>query len=108
MFRLNFNDSAESSIIHFSDLLKLIEETINKCFMIIKLEIHLRCFAYLLKKPKDTKIYQENALQQISSTSFPQFFREIFTFYEIMKQSLNERKVKYLIDQTINNIINKD
>lgn len=61
--------------------------------MIIKLEIHMRCFAFLLKKPKETKIYQENALQQISSTNFPQFFREIFTFYEIMKQSLNEKKV---------------
>lgn len=61
--------------------------------MIIKLEIHMRCFAFLLKKPKDTKIYQENALQEISTTSFPQFFREIFTFYELIKHSMIEKKV---------------
>ena len=53
----------------------------------------MRCFAFLLKKPKETKIYQENALHEISSTNFPQFFRETFTLYELMKQSLMEKKV---------------
>lgn len=56
----------------------------------------MRCFAYLLKKPKETKIYQENALQQISSTNFPLFFREIFTFSEVLRQSMNEKKVDSL------------
>lgn len=56
----------------------------------------MRCFAFLLKKPKETKIYQENALKEISTTNFPQFFREIFTLYEILKQAIMEKTVIFM------------
>lgn len=103
--RINFTEAAEVAIIRYLDFLKALDETVNRCYMVIKMEIHMRCFAFLLKKPKETKIYQENALKEISTTNFPQFFRDIFTFYETIKQSLIEQKVsdsfKFLIEYLI-------
>lgn len=95
--RMVFENKAESSVIAIKKLLLRYLSLIDTCFLTLKIEVHARCFAYLLRAPKESSFFMENQSKELSVHNFSSFYRETFLLYESLRDAISPDKVSLLL-----------
>ena len=79
----------KSGIIKLVEIIKGIEALCDRCYSILKLDIHGLCFAYLLN---DTKKNFNMQQEWLISRNYQTFFREFAIYIEAFKEIFGETK----------------
>lgn len=70
----------------------------EKLFILLKLDIHSRCLAFLVRSIKTyTSIESETNINDLSSHNFPLFFKDIVILYNNHKDVVSMSKVHIYI-----------